>query len=82
MKALIRDRQNNYKTIGIPAGSFVTIYQGATVEPILEKGINDSVYQSFTTHVEFPKCGFGSGVYFVKNNFNLICLESNYDSSD
>ena len=82
MKAIVKDRSNRYKAIGIPAGSFVTIFQGASCDPILEANPENFINQCFRVAKEMPHCGYGTGIYFVKSDFTLINLESNYDSSD
>lgn len=84
MKLIIRDINGNLKTAGIKPGSFVKIFQGSSRKDSVINLVNysEKYYESFLEYESMPELTFGSGIYFVKKDFYLTLLESDFDSSD
>ena len=79
---IFRDRRGNLKTVGLKSGRFVQIFQGSKVDVIYKKPVFYNGEECYLVFDRIPECTFGSGVYFIKENFMLCKLEENYDSSD
>lgn len=79
MKRIIKNR-----AIDMPVGSYVKIYQGVMrgTGEIPSTQDAKTLECCFSHHMTKPKLTHGTGIYLIREDFTLLHLESNMDTSD